>query len=107
MKIEDQLIALFRKPFGSINLSGRLLFCPICGELYPSHHNGVNHENLSPEQIEDLQNYYGRANMNAEEVNGFVLENKSVLAGITNRVINVDQTWIDAGFKFINESDEK
>lgn len=45
--------------------------------------------------------------MNAEEVNGFVLENKSVLAGITNRVINVDQTWIDAGFKFINESDEK
>lgn len=107
MKIEDQLIALFRKPFGSINLSGRLLFCPICGELYPKHHNGVNHENLSPEQTEDIQNYYGRANLNAEEVNNFVLENKDALKETTGRVINIDQTWIEAGFKFIEEEASK
>ena len=54
----------FRYPLGAFDKEGFLLFCPICGELYPMHHSGVDHKKQGGWHCKPMRRYFKRGNIN-------------------------------------------
>jgi len=94
IRLAKKLLRFLELPLGSINGKGYYHFCPTCGELFPRHHSGVSHDNFDPKP------YFAKARENLQDVKRFALDHKEILASLQNAVVNVLQTWIEAGVRF-------